>query len=135
MRGTPMERSQTVNLASRAIMSIVVCAWLFSTTIACQNATHQLHESDCEKIDPRLEGPDLLDRFDRFRENKGKTVSNPDLYPPGMPIWVIQVKGRSKSVRPEGWETFNYDYAIAAINASSGEIVGQSYLLDPLLIP
>ena len=71
MRGTPMERSQTVNLASRAIMSIVVCAWLFSTTIACQNATHQLHESDCEKIDPRLEGPDLLDRFEAERI-KGK---------------------------------------------------------------
>ena len=67
MRGTPMERSQTVNLASRAIMSIVVCAWLFSTTIACQDATHQLHESDCEKIDPRLEGPDLLDRFEAER--------------------------------------------------------------------
>ena len=64
---------------------------------------------------------------------QGISRSNPVLYPPNMPVWVIQVRGDSSSERPG--ESFRYSYAIAAVDARSGEIMKQSYLFEPLLSP
>ena len=65
---------------------------------------------------------------------RGYIRSNPDLDPPTTPIWIVQVKGKSRTASPL-YETFYYDYALATVNARSGEIRGQSYLFQPLLVP
>ena len=62
---------------------------------------------------------------------KGNTRSNPDLESPSMPIWIVQVKGESRTASP--W--YVYDYALATINARSGEIKGESYSFQPFLVP
>ena len=64
---------------------------------------------------------------------QGISRSNPDLYPPDMPIWVIQVKGMSRSER--SGENFNNSYAVATVDAISGEVMGQLYRFEPLLTP
>ena len=73
--------------------------------------------------------------YERVLTN-GASMSNPDLEPPNMPIWIIQVKGKSRTASPmyEN-ETYYYDYALATVNARSGEIMEQSYLSQPLLVP
>ena len=51
-----------------------------------------------------------------------------------LPIWIIQVQGKSRTVRP--WDKrLEYGYAIATVNAVTGEIKGQSYMFEPLLRP
>ena len=65
---------------------------------------------------------------------EGAQRSNPDLSPPSMPIWIVQVEGKSRYEGP--WEErFYYEYAIAVVNAKSGEVFGQGYTFEPLLTP
>ena len=64
---------------------------------------------------------------------QGISQSNPDSYPPSMPIWVIQVKGESRSEGPG--DSFHYSYAVATVDATSGEVMAQLYRLEPLSAP
>ena len=65
---------------------------------------------------------------------QGVSRSNPDRQPPSMPIWVIQVKGEWRSQGRFGGN-FHYSYAIATVDAISGEIMSQQYRYDSLLAP
>ncbi len=64
---------------------------------------------------------------------QGNSQFNPDVYPPSMPIWVIQVKGESRSEGPG--DSFHYSYAVATVDATSGEIMAQQYRFEPLSAP
>ena len=64
---------------------------------------------------------------------QGNSQSNPDVYPPSMPIWVIQVKGESRSEGPG--DSLHYSYAVATVDATSGEIMAQQYRFEPLSAP
>ena len=51
-----------------------------------------------------------------------------------MPIWIIQVEGKSETARP--WDKkLHYDYAVATVDAKTGSIMSQSYMFEPLLPP
>ena len=157
-----------MKLASKIIVCIAMTALLGSMAIACVRGTSSLSEADCEKVDPKSAGPELIDRSEAervavsslslsspgtsaveiqsidvsclttlrwFEQDllQGLSLSNPDLFPPNMPIWVIHVTGSSRSERPG--ETFHYSYAVATVDARSGEIMGQLYRFEPLSAP
>ncbi len=64
---------------------------------------------------------------------QGNSQFNPDVHPPSMPIWVIQVKGESRSEGPG--DSFHYSYDVATVDATSGEIMAQQYRFEPLSAP
>ena len=66
--------------------------------------------------------------------SKGYLSPHPEMYPPDMPIRVVEVKGPSELSALSG-ETFYYNYATATVDAITGEVMGQSYYYGPWFIP
>ena len=66
----------------------------------------------------------------------GETRSNPDLYPPDTPVWIVEVKGIS---RPAGISAANadnpYRYAMDVSNARTGDAIAGSRYQEPKLAP
>ena len=62
---------------------------------------------------------------------EGKLATNPDVKSPETPIWIVEVEGIS---RPAGISKGGtpYAFAMAIINAESGELEGGSRHLSPL---
>ena len=62
--------------------------------------------------------------------------TNPDLYPPDTPVWIVEVKGIS---RPAGISTASadkpYRYAMEIINARTGEVIMGARYQVPKLEP
>ena len=62
--------------------------------------------------------------------------TNPDLQPPGMPVWIVEVKGIS---RPAGISTASahvpYHYAMGVRNARNGELLEGARYQEPMLQP
>ena len=66
----------------------------------------------------------------------GEVRSNPDLYPPDTPVWIVEVKGIS---RPAGISAANadnpYRYAMDVSNARTGDAIAGSRYQEPKLAP
>ena len=62
--------------------------------------------------------------------------SNPELRPPDMPVWIVEVKGIS---RPAGIATASahvpYHYAMGVRNARTGEMLEGARYQEPMLQP
>ena len=75
----------------------------------------------------RSYGQDLLGRNDS---------TNPAFQPPDTPVWIVEVKGIS---RPAGISAANagdpYRYALAVINAETGDSIAGSRRREPLMEP
>ena len=67
---------------------------------------------------------------------KRQAWTNPEVWPPDMPVWVVEVKGIS---RPAGISASNagnpYNFAMAVMDARSGESIAGSRYPEPLLDP
>ena len=66
----------------------------------------------------------------------GEARSNPDIYPPDAPVWIVEVKGIS---RPAGISAANadnpYRYAMDVSNARTGDTIAGSRYQEPKLTP
>ena len=153
-----------MGLVSKASVFMAVWALFFSLTSACQNREPQLGsgcETDVPKgldlIDgstaeetaitelsraaPAVSAVDVeridavcLTTLEWYEEVllEGKVESHD--VPRSMPIWIIQVEGKSETARP--WDKkLHYDYAVATVDAKTGSIMSQSYMFEPLLPP
>lgn len=62
--------------------------------------------------------------------------TNPEIRPPDMPVWIVEVKGIS---RPAGISAANADnpfrYAMDIINARTGEMLERARYQEPMLQP
>ncbi len=62
--------------------------------------------------------------------------TNPELRPPDMPVWIVEVKGVS---RPAGIATASahvpYHYAMGVLNAGTGEMMEGARYQEPRLQP
>ena len=75
----------------------------------------------------RSYGQDLL---------KANDSTTPAFLPPDTPVWIVEVKGIS---RPAGISAANagdpYRYALAVINAETGDSIAGSRRSEPLMEP
>ena len=67
---------------------------------------------------------------------EGESWTNPAFMPPDTPVWIVEVKGIS---RPAGISAAHagdpYRYALAVINAETGDSIAGSRRSEPLMEP
>ena len=72
----------------------------------------------------------------RTRLAEGQRLATPAFLPLDTPVWIVEVKGIS---RPAGVSAANagdpYRYALAVINAETGDSIAGSRRREPLMEP
>ena len=130
----------TVDLACAGLEAVTEHAGLISRSEAERVATERLAMSAPEVTGVEIERvwSSCLTTFRSYEQDllKRQAWTNPDVWPPDMPVWVVEVKGIS---RPAGISASNagnpYNFAMAVMDARSGESIAGSRYPEPLLDP
>ena len=110
-------------------LSRTCTAWFFTQGWKIPDTTRT---TPANQFDHRYEAERLVAQREAQPRDLGRYT---DLQPPGMPIWVVEVKGSARSSDLDGHSPFDYSYAMATVDAISGTVLSQSYLKKPLLVP
>ena len=128
----------TVDRACAGLEAVTEHAGLLSRSEAEGVATKRLAMSAPEVTGVEVERvwSSCLTTFRSYEQDllNRQVWTNPDVWPPEMPVWVVEVKGIS---RPAGISASNtgdpYKFAMAVMDARSGESIAGSRYLEPLL--
>ena len=131
---------ETVDRACPGLEAVTEHAGLISRSEAEQFATERLSMSAPEVTGVEIERvwSSCLTTFRSYERDllSERGWSNPEVWLPDMPVWVVEVKGIS---RPAGISASNsdnpYSFAMDVMDARSGEFIAGSRHREPLLVP
>ena len=134
------ESEHTVDMACAGLEAVTEHAGLISRSEAEGLATEILAMSAPEVTGVEIERvwSSCLTIFRSYEQDllKQQGWSNPEVWPPDMPVWVVEVKGTSQ---PAGMSATNadnpYRFAMVVMDAGSGESIAGSRYQMPLLAP
>ena len=131
---------ETVDRACLGLKAVTEHAGLISRSEAEEFATERLAMSAPEVTGVEIEKvwSSCLTTFRSYEQDllSGEGWSNPEIWSPDMPVWIVEVKGIS---RPAGISASNsdnpYSFAMDVMDAESGEFITGSRHREPLLDP
>ena len=129
---------ETIDRACPGLEAVTERAGLISWSEAEEFATERLRMSAPEVTGVEVERvwSSCLTTFRSYEQDllSGRGWSNPELWSPDMPVWVVEVKSIS---RPAGISASNadnpYSFAMDVMDARSGEFIAGSRYEEPLL--
>ena len=131
---------ETVDRTCPGLEAVTERAGLISRSEAEEFATKRLSMSAPEVTGVEIERvwSSCLTTFRSYEQDLlfRQGWSNPELWSPDMPVWVVEVKGIS---RPAGISASNsdnpYSFAMDVMDARSGEFIAGARHREPLLVP